>query len=130
MNKDQLRESILGTAAWNKVGIELLNEAVDTTDKVADKEVVDKEVIEEEAVEHSCPLCSTVLEEAISDEVLLEHADQMLEVFQEAENIIVESEKEEEEGDEEDLLEGLDDGDIQFLAKMSRELKSKKVETK
>ena len=43
---------------------------------------------------------------------------------------IVESEKEEEEGDEEDLLEGLDEEDIQFLAKMSRELKSKKVETK
>jgi len=123
MNKDQLREAVLGTAAWKQVGV--ITESVAA---VEEQEVIEegKEVSEE----HSCPLCESKLDEQLSDEVLLEHADQMLEVFQEAENIIVESEKEEEEGDEEDLLEGLDEEDIQFLAKMSRELKSKKVETK
>jgi len=121
MNKDQLRESILGTAAWNKVGVELLNEAVDTTDKVADKEV-----IEEEAVENSCPLCSTVLEEAISDETLLEHAEQMLEVFSEAENVINEEEAARLEKQKEEIFEGMDDDDLDYFIDMAEKHKSSK----
>jgi len=113
MNKDQLREAVLGTAAWGQAG--LLTEA---SAPVKEKET------EDVAEGHTCPLCESDLDEEISDEVLLEHADQMLGMFEEAEQVIAEEEAREAEGDEEDLLEGLDEEDIQSLVELSRKMKS------
>ena len=115
MNKDQLRESILGTAAWKQVGLEVMNESTEVK-----SEETEEEVIEEEAG-HSCPLCSSVLDEEVSDEALLEHADAMLDVFQEAEQVINEQEAAKE---GEDLLEGLDEEDLDDLIERAQARKS------
>ena len=114
MNKDQLRESILGTAAWKQVGLEVMNESAQV------KSAETEEVIEEEAG-HSCPLCSSELDEEVSDEALLEHADAMLDVFQEAEQVINEQEAAKE---GEDLLEGLDEEDLDDLIERAQARKS------
>ena len=119
MNKDQLREAVLGTAAWQQAG--LLTEATAPVKEKAKE--TEAETISEG---HTCPLCESDLDEEISDEVLLEHADQMLGMFEEAEQVIAEQEAKEAEGDEEDLLEGLEEEDIQSLVELSRKLKSKK----
>ena len=103
MNKDQLREAVLGTAAWQQAG--LLTEASAPTQKQETEDVAEG---------HTCPLCESDLgEEDLSDEELLEHAEQMLGMFEEAGQIISEQAANEAEGDEEDLLEGLDEEDIQ-----------------
>jgi hypothetical protein len=114
MNKDQLREAVLGTAAWQQAG--LLTEASAPTQSQETEDVAEG---------HTCPLCESDLgEEDLSDEELLEHAEQMLGMFEEAGQIISEQAANEAEGDEEDLLEGLDDEDIQHLVNLSREMKS------
>lgn len=117
MNKDQLREAVLGAAAWQQAG--LLTEASAPVKEKA------KET-KAEAEEHTCPLCESDLGEELSDEILLEHADQMLGMFEEAEQIISEENAREAEEEEEDLLEGLDEEDIQHLVELSREMKSEK----
>ena len=116
MNKDQLREAVLGTAAWNKAGF--INESA---------EVQQQEILEESSQEvaeaHVCPLCESHLEEELSDEQLMEHAGAMYQTFQEAEQILAEAAAEEdgdvieedEEFEEVDLLEGLDDDQIEAL---------------
>lgn len=121
MNKDQLRESILGTAAWRQVGLEVMNESTEVKSEEVAEEATE-EVIEEEAEGHSCPLCSSELDEEVSDEALLEHADAMLDVFQEAEQAINEQEAEKE---GEDLLEGLDEEDLDDLIERAQARKSK-----
>ena len=121
MNKDQLREAVLGTAAWKQAG--LLTEASAPVKEKAKETEAEAETISEG---HTCPLCESDLDEEISDEVLLEHADQMLGMFEEAEQVIAEQEAKEAEGDEEDLLEGLEEEDIQSLVELSRKLKSNK----
>ena len=132
MNRDQLREAVLGTAAWKKAG--LLNESVAP---VQEQEVIEEAKAEETAPEaHTCPLCESTLEGELSDEVLLEHAEQMLGVFQEAEQLLAEAEEaeegeeiSEEELDEEeeiDLLEGLDEEEIAELYEMSCKMKDEK----
>ena len=134
MNRDQLREAVLGTAAWKKAG--LLNESVAP---VQEQEVIEEAKAEETAPEaHTCPLCESTLEGELSDEVLLEHAEQMLGVFQEAEQLLAEAEEaeegevveEEEEAEEVDLLEGLDDEEIETLAEMAYKMKAEKEEMK
>ena len=119
MNKDQLRESILGTAAWKQVGLEVINESAQVESEEVAEEATE-EVIEEEAG-HSCPLCSSELDEEVSDEALLEHADAMLDVFQEAEQVINEQEAAKE---GEDLLEGLDEEDLDDLIERAQARKS------
>ena len=132
MNRDQLREAVLGTAAWKKAG--LLNESVAP---VQEQEVIEEAKAEETAPEaHTCPLCESKLDEELSDEVLLEHAQQMLTVFQEAEQLLAEEEEaeegeelsEEEEVEEVDLLEGLDEEEIETLAEMAYKMKAEKEE--
>jgi DNA repair exonuclease SbcCD ATPase subunit len=130
MNRDQLREAVLGTAAWNKAG--LLNESVAP---VQEQEVIEEAKAEETAPEaHTCPLCESTLDGELSDEALLEHASAMLGVFQNAEQILAEAEEaeegevieEDEEEEEVDLLEGLDEEDIQTIAEMCADMKKKK----
>lgn len=130
MNRDQLREAVLGTAAWKKAG--LLTESVAP---VKEQEVIEEAKAEETAPEaHTCPLCESTLEGELSDEVLLEHAEAMLGVFQEAEMLLAEAEEAEEgdevieEEEEVDLLEGLDEDEIETLAEMAYKMKAEKEE--
>ena len=128
MNRDQLREAVLGTAAWKKAGI--LNESA----APVEQQVIEEAKAEETAPEaHTCPLCESTLEGELSDEVLLEHAQQMLTVFQDAEVLLAEGEEgevveEEEEAEEVDLLEGLDEEEIETLAEMAYKMKAEKEE--
>jgi len=128
MNKDQLREAVLGTAAWNKAGF--INESA---------EVQQQEILEESSQEvaeaHVCPLCESHLEEELSDEQLMEHAGAMYQTFQEAEQILAEAAAEEdgdvieedEEFEEIDLLEGIDDEDLEEVADLIEAYKMKKA---
>ena len=126
MNKDQLREAVLGTAAWNKVGI-----LTESAAPVVEAEVIE-EAKEEKAPEvHTCPLCESTLEGELSDEALLEHASAMLGVFEEAEQLLAEAEEAEEEGEvieegeEVDLLEGLEDDEIEDVVELIEAYKAK-----
>jgi DNA repair exonuclease SbcCD ATPase subunit len=112
MNRDQLREAVLGTAAWKKAGT--LNESA----APVEQQVIEEAKAEETAPEaHTCPLCESTLEGEISDEALLEHAEQMMGVFEEAEQLLAEAEEAEESDEEEiDLLEGIDDEDLEEVA--------------
>ena len=132
MNRDQLREAVLGTSAWKKAGL-----LTESAAPVQEQEVIEEAKAEETAPEaHTCPLCESTLEGELSDEVLLEHAEQMLGVFQEAEQLLAEAEEaeegeeisEEEDVEEVDLLEGLDEEEILALAEMAEEMKEKKKE--
>ena len=130
MNRDQLREAVLGTSAWKKAGL-----LTESAAPVQEQEVIEEAKAEETAPEaHTCPLCESTLEGELSDEVLLEHAEQMLGVFQEAEQLLAEAEEaeegeeisEEEDTEEVDLLEGLDEEEIAELYEMSCMMKDKK----
>jgi len=131
MNRDQLREAVLGTAAWKKAG--LLNESVAP---VQEQEVLEEAKAEETAPEaHTCPLCESTLDGELSDEVLLEHAEAMLGVFEEAEQLLAEAEEAEEgevieEEEEVDLLEGLDEDEVDEVVAFVNEMYGKKKKAK
>jgi DNA repair exonuclease SbcCD ATPase subunit len=126
MNKDQLREAVLGTAAWTKAGF--INESA---------EVEQQEILEESSEEvveaHVCPLCESHLEEELSDEQLMEHAGAMYQTFQEAEQILAEAAAAEEDGDvieeeeEIDLLEDLDEEELEDVVALIEAYKKKKA---
>jgi DNA repair exonuclease SbcCD ATPase subunit len=132
MNRDQLREAVLGTAAWSKAGLVTESTApVQEQEVISEAKVTKREVVEE----HVCPLCESQLEEELSDEQLLEHAEAMLTTFQQAEQLIAEAEEgeEEEEEDEEeeleeevDLLEGLDEDEVDQVVALVNEMYAKK----
>jgi len=127
MNRDQLREAVLGTAAWKKAGI-----MTESVAPVQEQEVIEEAKAEETAPKaHTCPLCESTLEGELSEEAILEHAQQMMAVFQEAEDILAEAEEAEEgeviEEEEVDLLEGLDEDEIETLAEMAYKMKEKKA---
>ena len=126
MNRDQLREAVLGTAAWKKAGI--LNESA----APVEQQVIEEAKAEETAPEaHTCPLCESTLEGEISDEALLEHAEQMMGVFEEAEQLLAEAEEAEESDEEEiDLLEGIDDEDLEEVAALIEAYGKKRKEEK
>ena len=78
---DELRNQLLEAAEWGKAGItprlhESQNEeAVEETEETEETE----EAVEElEEATHVCPLCTSYLEEQISEESLLEHLDVVL----------------------------------------------------
>ena len=130
MNRDQLREAVLGTEAWKKAGF--INESVAP---VQEQEVIEEAKKEQAPEAHTCPLCESTLEGELSDEVLLEHAGQMLQVFEEAEQLLAEAEElegeelsEEEASDSEldELFEGLDEDDIEALIEAAYGMKEKK----
>ena len=130
MNRDQLREAVLGTAAWSKAGI--MTESAAPAQEAA----VIEEAKEQAPEAHTCPLCESTLESELSDEALLEHASAMLGVFEEAEQLLAEAEEaedgevieEDEEFEEVDLLEGIDDEDLEEVAELIEAYKMKKKE--
>ena len=65
---------ILENAAWDRFGIKVdgKQQITESAQEVSEEE----EVVEEE---HVCPLCSSHLQEAISDEALMEHTANILE---------------------------------------------------
>ena len=132
MNRDQLREAVLGTAAWSKAGLVTESTApVQEQEVISEAKVSKREVVEE----HVCPLCESHLEEELSDEQLMEHAGAMYQTFQEAEQILAEAAAEEdgdvieedEEFEEIDLLEGIDDEDLEEVAELIEAYKMKKA---
>ena len=105
MNRDQLREAVLGAGAWNKAGIKL-NESVEApAQEVIEEAAQETEELLEEGLEegHACPLCHALLEEAITDERLLEHAHDFIEALTEAG--LLEEAEEEEDDDEAEAIE-------------------------
>ena len=95
---DELRQQLLESAAWGKVGIDMqgqenLEEGSETeeleegTKKGGSRKTARKayepskqqQVAEEEEVEvHVCPLCTSQLSEAIDEDALVEHLDVVL----------------------------------------------------
>ena len=95
VNEDFVK-SLMKQAAWDKVKVVVEQEA--------------EESVEEDTTieEHTCPLCSTTLEEELSDEALLEHLEKIS-------NLLSEDSVEEEAGEEADEDESLEeDGDVEI----------------
>lgn len=101
---DEAMKIILENSAWQQFGVKV-NEAKQNIDESAEQ-------AEEEAVEeHVCPLCQSHLQEAISDEALLEHTANVLEAVNAA---TINEEEEEEDGDEIVEEDESDDDDEDF----------------
>ena len=95
VNEDFVK-SLMKQAAWDKVKVVVEQEA--------------EESVEEDTTieEHTCPLCSTTLEEELSDEALLEHLEKIS-------NLLSEDSVEDEAGEEADEDESLEeDGDVEI----------------
>lgn len=90
---DDAMKLIIENSAWDKFGI--------TVPKDQQKIQESADQVAEEAEEHVCPLCQSHLDEAISDEALMEHTANVLEAV----NAATLNEEEEEESDEEELVE-------------------------
>lgn len=88
---DEAMKIILENSAWQQFGVKV----PDAKQKIEESaEQVEEEEAEEE---HVCPLCQTHLQEAISDEALMEHTANVLEAVNAA---TLNEEEEEEDGDE------------------------------
>lgn len=81
---------ILENSAWADFGIKVTNAQDQKLDEATEQ-------IEEETDEHVCPLCQSHLDEAISDEALMEHTANVLEAVNAA---TLNEEEEEEDGEE------------------------------
>tara|TARA_R110002051_G_scaffold167858_1_gene238530 strand:- start:5462 stop:5806 length:345 start_codon:yes stop_codon:yes gene_type:complete len=68
---DELRAQLLESAAWGKAGITpVMNEEAEAT---VEEDAPEAEELEE--AKHVCPLCTSHLDEQISEDTLLEHLD-------------------------------------------------------
>jgi DNA repair exonuclease SbcCD ATPase subunit len=73
---DELRNQLLESAAWGKVGITPVERVDEATSEVVEKEEEAPAVeAEEDTIEeaHVCPLCTSELSEAIEEDRILEH---------------------------------------------------------
>lgn len=108
---DEAMKIILENSAWGQFGLKV--------DEVKQPINEEAEEVSEEADEHVCPLCQSHLQEAISDEALMEHTANVLEAVNAATLNEEEEEEdgeelyEEEEEDEDDDEEDFDDEDNQ-----------------
>ena len=96
---DDAMKIILENSAWADFGLKVAKVEEKKLDEAAEQ-------IEEEADEHVCPLCQSHLQEAISDEALMEHTAEVLEAVNAA---TLNEEEEEEDGEE--LYEEADEDD-------------------
>ena len=100
MNRDSLREAVLGTGAWAKSGVALNESAAPApAEEVIEEAAAEvEETPAEETIEEgvdagcACPLCHTTLAEALSDERLAEHAEAFMAALEDA-GIIMEAEE-------------------------------------
>lgn len=100
---DDAMKIILENSAWNQFGIKVDGDKTGITESTEDNV--------EEIDEHVCPLCSSHLDEAISDEALMEHTANVLEAVNAA---TLNEEEEEEDGDEIVEEDESDDDDEDF----------------
>ena len=100
---DELREKLLESAAWGKVGVHVDETKLgkgtvieeETEEEVSEEPVVEasseesSEEAETDVVEgaHVCPLCLSQLEEGIDEEQLVEHVDIILGLIDRLSNI-------------------------------------------
>ena len=72
---DELRNQLLESAAWGKVGITPAKRVDEATSEVVEKEEAPAVEAEEDTIEeaHVCPLCTSELSEAIEEDRILEH---------------------------------------------------------
>jgi len=107
---DDAMKIILENSAWADFGLKVGKTQDQKIDESTEEEV---EELEEEA--HVCPLCASHLDEAISDEALMEHTANVLEAVnaatlneaeeeEDGEELYEEDESEEEDEDEEDEM--------------------------
>jgi len=107
---DDAMKIILENSAWADFGLKVGKTQDQKIDESTEEEV---EELEEEA--HVCPLCASHLDEAISDEALMEHTANVLEAVnaatlneeeeeEDSEELYEEDESEEEDEDEEDEM--------------------------
>ena len=101
---DDAMKIILENSAWADFGIKVTNAQDQKLDEASEQ-------IEEEADEHVCPLCQSHLDEAISDEALMEHTANVLEAVnaatlneeeEDGEELVEEDESEDEDEDDDD----------------------------
>jgi len=100
---DDAMKIILENSAWQQFGVKV-TEAKQKIDESAEQ-------VDEEAEEHVCPLCQSHLQEAISDEALMEHTANVLEAVNAA---TLNEEEDEEDGDEIVEEDESDDDDEDF----------------
>jgi hypothetical protein len=121
ITKDLVSE-IVKSNVWDRANLPLsINESTEEDDVEDGEEDVDDEeefeddeddsdedseedLDESEEVAHSCPLCDSELEGPISDERIEEHVSYILDVVNEAQNSVNESDDEESEDDDEELI--------------------------
>ena len=107
---DDAMKIILENSAWADFGLKVGKTQDQKIDESTEEEV---EELEEEA--HVCPLCASHLDEAISDEALMEHTANVLEAVnaatlneaeeeEDGEELYEEDESEEEEEEEEEEM--------------------------
>jgi hypothetical protein len=76
---DELRNQLLEAAEWGKAGITPTPRTNKAINEESAEEVEESEEGEElQEAYHVCPLCTSYLEEEISEETLLEHLDVVL----------------------------------------------------
>lgn len=98
-------DQIIESSKWATLGLKVdtsKKEVVKEEKKEEKKEVI-KEGKEQKVEKHVCPLCESELKEPLSEDQILEHASNMLEVFEAVEEAAAEMLNEEDEDlDEED----------------------------
>ena len=74
---DELRNQLMEAAAWGKAGVEPLIESVeeDVEGDVLEESSEAEFELEEGEELHVCPLCTSMLDEAIDPEAIVEHLD-------------------------------------------------------
>lgn len=87
---------VLRTSAWKSADLDVV---LDKEPEVIDESAEEVDESEEVAT-HVCPLCETELEEELSDQCLLEHAQSMLSLFDDVEAQLNEEDEEPEDEDE------------------------------
>lgn len=105
---DDAMKIILENSAWADFGLKVSTAQDQKLDEASEQ-------IEEEVDEHVCPLCQSHLQEAISDEALMEHTANVLEAVNAA---TLNEEEEEEDGEElyeEDESEDEDEDDDEYI---------------
>ena len=91
-----IAKALMESSNWATAGLKL-------TEKEAKPEMVEEsteETLQEAEEVHSCPLCLTELNEAISDEQIVEHLDNVLTIMDVIEESFEGDEEEAEEADE------------------------------
>lgn len=126
MNRDQLREAVLGTGAWSKAGVALNESVAAPAEEVIEEAAAPVEEEAEETLEEgveagcACPLCHSTLTEDLSDERLAEHAENFMAALTEA-GVLEEMEESEEEGEAiEEKDESCDDDKPAFMKKSEK----------